>query len=623
MCRTFVGSFAGGWMGRAVASAVALVLLSGCIDASETTSAAEIVPAQRHDVDPEPEEGPDCPDPAELLLVGMPLETEGPALGFDLVAASADDPLRLSSELVAVSYGCLDMVVVAASDVAANLALASMLAHIGHTPLIVVPGSGSAEDVGEAAIQALRSMLTERVTTTVLTVGGDLTWLADDDTIVDELCIESTMFSGCEVDATAAAILARVVAENEASGTNAALDESDEHDAIDVLVASMAPDDPALAALLRAMLDRPDDNFRVPIELHEGAALGDGIGPEIAGQRDDPTLWLGDVRDPVAAMLAATTAAHRGERFVAVDGDDLRAVRERTERLRASEESRVVIVGEPEAHTAWQLATVLGGTPLPGGGFLPLEGQRIVALYGAPGFPGLGALGQQDLDATVERARTTAEPYGTDGRRVVPGFNVIVTVASRNAGAHGDYSQRIPIDALRPLVDRAREEGFAVIIDLQPGRTSFLDQAMEYEELLLEPHVGLALDAEWRIGPTEVHLARIGSVEAAEVQQVADWLAELVRRERLPQKVFMLHQFVGSMLPDRDTIVISPELVGVVHVDGQGTLRGKRRTYEVTSQDAISQWEWGWKNFLGIDRPVATPEQVLELDPLPFIVTYQ
>jgi len=611
MRRRLVGTSSGWPVGRAVAGVVALVLVSGCIDGSEATSAADAVTEEFDDVSPVTEEGPDCPDPAGHLSVGAPLDTEGPALDVDMVTARVDDPSRLSSDLVAASYGCLDTVVVAAADSIANLALASMLAQSGQAPLIVVPGDGSADDVGEAAIEALRAMLAERGITTVMTVGGDFTWLASDDTVVDDLCVGPTTSSGCDVDATAAAILTRVAAAD------------DEHDPIDVLVTSMAAGDPALAALLRAMLDRPDDDLELPIESDGNAVAGDQLQPEIAELQDDPTLWLGDVRDPVAAMIAATTAAHRGDRFVAVDGDDLRAVSERTERLRASDEGRVVLVGEPEDHSAWQLATVLDGTPLPGGGFLPLEDQRIVALYGTPGFPGLGALGQQDLDATIERARTTAEPYGADGRRVVPGFNLIVTVASRNAGAHGDYSQRIDIETLRPLVDRAREEGFAVIIDLQPGRTSFLDQAMEYEELLLEPHVGLALDAEWRIGPTEVHLVRIGSVEAAEVQQVADWLAELVRRERLPQKVFMLHQFVGSMLPDRDTIVIPPELVGVVHVDGQGTLRGKRRTYEVMSQDAIEQWEWGWKNFLNIDRPVATPEQVLELDPLPFIVTYQ
>ena len=41
-----------------------------------------------------------------------------------------------------------------------------------------------------------------------------------------------------------------------------------------------------------------------------------------------------------------------------------------------------------------------------------------------------------------------------------------------------------------------------VVLDLQPGRSNFLDQAKLYEPLLRLPHVGLALDPEWRLRRT-------------------------------------------------------------------------------------------------------------------------
>ena len=40
-----------------------------------------------------------------------------------------------------------------------------------------------------------------------------------------------------------------------------------------------------------------------------------------------------------------------------------------------------------------------------------------------------------------------------------------------------------------------------VVLDLQPGYTDFLAQAQRYEEFLAQPHVGLALDPEWRLAP--------------------------------------------------------------------------------------------------------------------------
>ncbi len=341
-------------------------------------------------------------------------------------------------------------------------------------------------------------------------------------------------------------------------------------------------------------------------------------------------VWLGDVRAPQAALMAAATAALRGAAFVPVDGSELRSGSGRTSRIRDAvallpSGGRIVIVGDPSDEAVWQLETILTGTPLPGGGFLPLEDRRIVALYGSPDATGLGLLGEQDDEATVNRAEEFAGRYGdaTDGRSVVPGLNVIATIASSAAEPTGDYSRRVPIERLRPLVELAGDRGLAVLLDLQPGRTSFLEQARELEELLVLPHVHLALDPEWRIGPDERHLVRIGSVEAAEVQEVVDWLAALVRRERLPQKVLMLHQFTLAMLPDRDSILIPPELVGVIHMDGQGRLATKDRTYAALTAGAAQHWGWGWKNFTRIDAPVASPERTLDRLPVPVIITYQ
>ena len=58
------------------------------------------------------------------------------------------------------------------------------------------------------------------------------------------------------------------------------------------------------------------------------------------------------------------------------------------------------------------------------------------------------------------------------------------------------------------------------MLDLQPGRTDFLTQAKLYAELLKQPHVGLALDPEWRLKPDQVHLVQIGSVSAEEINQM-------------------------------------------------------------------------------------------------------
>jgi len=271
------------------------------------------------------------------------------------------------------------------------------------------------------------------------------------------------------------------------------------------------------------------------------------------------------------------------------------------------------------------LRPVSTGVVLPSGSQLVFDRTRYVALYGSPLTPALGVLGEQSIADSVERARRLAKRYDAlVEETVVPGFEVIATVASAGAGDDGNYSNELPLEQIRPYVEAAREAGVYVILDLQPGRTDFLTQAKRYEELLREPHVGLALDPEWRLKKNQVHLRQIGSVGIKEVNAVASWLAELVRTEALPQKMFVLHQFRGSMIRNRHRLDTShPELAPVIHVDGQGSQPAKHGTWRTLLVDAPEGVHWGWKNFYDEDRPMATPEETVAVEPLPHLVTYQ
>lgn len=262
---------------------------------------------------------------------------------------------------------------------------------------------------------------------------------------------------------------------------------------------------------------------------------------------------------------------------------------------------------------------------LPFGGRTLLPGHRYVGLYGTPSMPALGALGHQDISNTIARAKAIAaeyQPYSSE--KIVPIFEIIVTVASSDPTSNGDYSQEIDIEKIRPLVDAAKEAGVYVVLDLQPGRVSFLEQARLYEPLLLEPHVGLALDPEWRIGPTQVHLKQIGSVSAAEVNQLSAWLADLTKTHGLPQKMLVLHQFKLAMLPDRQNIDTSrAELAYVIQMDGQGTQAAKLDTWRTLIANPPANTYFGWKNFYAKDLPVRTPADTMAIEPKPWFVSYQ
>lgn len=252
------------------------------------------------------------------------------------------------------------------------------------------------------------------------------------------------------------------------------------------------------------------------------------------------------------------------------------------------------------------------------------DGQRLVALYGRPGTPILGGLGAQGLDASVARVRQIAAAYpGADGRRAVPTFEIIASLATASPGPNGDYSAVTPSAELRPWVDRAAAEGFYVILDLQSGRTDFLTQARMFEDLLREPHVGLALDPEWRLGPGEVH-GSVGTVSAAEVQATADWLAALTHDNGLPPKAFLVHQFRIDMFPDRHLFHPPAELDVVIQMDGLGSQAQKDNTWRVLNgYGAADRFQWGWKNFYDDDVPLATPQKMESLSPAAVFVSYQ
>ncbi|WP_448629120.1 hypothetical protein [Cellulomonas soli] len=275
-----------------------------------------------------------------------------------------------------------------------------------------------------------------------------------------------------------------------------------------------------------------------------------------------------------------------------------------------------------------RLAAATTGVQLPGGGQLVFSdgtrAKRYVALYGTPGTAALGVLGEQDVPATIARALEHAAWYTPlTSDEVVPMVEIIATIASAGPGPDGNYSDERPVDALRPLVEAAGQAGVAVVLDLQPGRTDFLTQARQYEELLALPHVGLALDPEWRLAPDQVHLRQIGSVGVDEVNATAAWLAQLTRDRHLPQKMFVVHQFASRMVADRSRLdVTHDELSVLIHVDGQGTQPAKAGTWNALRTDAPPV-HWGWKNFYDEDLPMLEPAQTYQVQPLPDLVTYQ
>jgi hypothetical protein len=360
-----------------------------------------------------------------------------------------------------------------------------------------------------------------------------------------------------------------------------------------------------------------------------GAASAFDLGTDTtalaAAAPDHDVVWLADGSWPAMAASAVAAAAARRETALLVDPTDLRRLPDVVAAARRIAPLVAVAAGDfDQDAVGWQASALLSAPELPGGGLIMFPGRRLVAYYGNPTTPNLGILGSQSAEETIEKLIPIAAEYGADGVMTVPSFEIIATVASAEAGADNDYSQEMTTDLLRPWIEVAASNGAYVVLDLQPGRTDFLTQAKQYEELLRFPHVGLALDPEWRMRPDQVPLRQVGTVDAVEINTVVDWLAGVVREQNLPQKLLLLHQFKLSMITNRDLIETPSELAVVIQMDGQGPLPSKYGTYSILTEGAEdATWGWGWKNFYQLDTPLATAAQVLDLDPLPVFVSFQ
>lgn len=250
---------------------------------------------------------------------------------------------------------------------------------------------------------------------------------------------------------------------------------------------------------------------------------------------------------------------------------------------------------------------------------------RFVALYGVPNAPSLGVLGEQSMSDTIARVKALAASYQASSTQpIFPTLEIITTIASSTPTANDDYSTETDPALIQPWIDAARAAGVYVVLDLQPGRSSFLTQAQEYQSLLAQPNVGLALDPEWRLAPDQVPLAQIGTVSIDEVNATDEWLANLTAQNHLPQKLFVLHEFRLSMLPGRAQLDTShTQLAYVIQMDGQGAQPTKDATWQAVTADPPPNVEFGWKNFYVKDSPMLTPAQTMQISPQPWYISYE
>jgi hypothetical protein len=291
----------------------------------------------------------------------------------------------------------------------------------------------------------------------------------------------------------------------------------------------------------------------------------------------------------------------------------------------------------------WAVSSIGGGSgasadkpkpvELQRGGRVLLPDYRLVAYYGAPQHDELGALGIGTPDEAGRKLLPQAAAYKRPGRPVMPAFELIVTLAQADPGDDGMYRLRQSPATIQSYLDAVRRIKGVLILDIQPGHASFVDEVRAIGQWLIEPDVELALDPEWNVPEGVVPGKQIGSTDAATVNQVSYYLARIRRLRNLPQKVLIVHQFTEGMVANREQIRDRPGVAIVHNLDGFGTPDVKTNVYNQLSYrpgagDALRRPPGGgryngFKLFYKEDTNLMAPAQALGLRPAPDVVVYE
>ena len=259
---------------------------------------------------------------------------------------------------------------------------------------------------------------------------------------------------------------------------------------------------------------------------------------------------------------------------------------------------------------------------LPGGGTDVFDGRFVVAYYGTPANARLGVLGHDTVARTTASLKAYAEGYRGEGRVPQIAYEVIATVADPHPGPDGDFNHDVAREHVEPYVKAARFHGGLVILDLQPGRQTFLQVIKRWRWLLKDKRVGVGLDPEWRVPAGQrPGGGYVGTVSAAELNRASGWLQRFTRRNNLPEKIFLVHTFGNGLIRDPENLKDRRDLAEVIHNDGMGPPGAKIAAYQ---RLARPRWATqGFKVFRYQDQPNMTPRSIMDLEPDVELVTVQ
>jgi hypothetical protein len=263
--------------------------------------------------------------------------------------------------------------------------------------------------------------------------------------------------------------------------------------------------------------------------------------------------------------------------------------------------------------------------PLPGA-LLPYS--RIIAFYGNLYSTRMGILGEIPRAEMIKKLQGEVAKWqvADSTTKAIPALHYIAVTAQGTPGRDSMYRMRMPFKQIDTVIKWAKPIDALVFLDIQVAHSSVKSEVIELTNYLALPQVHLGIDPEFSLKNGHVPGTKIGSFTADDINDAIDILAQIVRENKLPSKVLVVHRFTQGMVTNYTKIKKIPEVQVVIDMDGFGSRVLKRSTYlSYIYREPVmfTGFKLFYKNDTWNNSKIYTPEELLKFTPKPSYIQFQ
>jgi hypothetical protein len=246
--------------------------------------------------------------------------------------------------------------------------------------------------------------------------------------------------------------------------------------------------------------------------------------------------------------------------------------------------------------------------------------NRVLAVYGAAGT-GIGVIGRKSVRGAAKKLKDQAKPYNRRSNKpIIKAFDLVAVIATSCSGPNDKCRTRVSRSIIQTYLSKIRDLNGRLILDIQPARSSVLNEIERLSRFIRKPDVDVAIDAEWNVGRHGVPGEDAGSISAKKLNRASNKIQGIANRHNLPEKLMIVHQFREGSIKHDGQVKRRNKVDVTFNFDGIGSPSAKRAGYHSLASERLFN---GFSLFYKLDTHLMGPKAVLGLSPSPNYVMYQ